>query len=183
MRSWLILSGVLWSTASLAVPVWTWVDEAGRKHFSDRPVPGARRIELGSAPVISLRSPSTPAAPASAPDATDSTAAVPAYTAFAIASPVDGQTLWNIAGRLDVTVELAPALQPGHRLHLDLDGRRIELAGAGPTLSVADVYRGRHTLSAVIVNDRDDDVLRSPGVTFTVQQTSILNPGNPQNRR
>ena len=183
MRSWLILFGMLWSTASLAVPVWTWVDETGRQHFSDRPMPGASRIELDSVPVISLRAPSTPTAHASVPGATDSAAAIPSYTAFAIASPADGQTLWNTEGRLEVIVELTPALQPGHRLLVDLDGRRIESAGAGPRLTVPDVYRGLHTISAVIVNERDEEVLRSPGVTFMVQQTSTLNPNNPQNRR
>ena len=183
MRTWLILSCMLCSTASLAVPVWTWVDETGRQHFSDRPAPGARPIELGSAPVISLRTPLMPTAAGSAPEVTDSQAAESAYTAFAIASPADGQTLWNTEGRLEVVVELTPPLQPGHRLDIELDGRRIELGGAGPTLTVPDVYRGLHTLNAVILNERDEEVLRSPGVTFAVQQTSILNPNNPQNRR
>lgn len=174
---------MLYSTASLAAPVWTWVDETGLRHFSDRPVPGARLIEPGSAPVVSLRPPSPPTSGGSVPDAPDSRATEPAYTAFAIASPVDGQTLWNTGGGLEVLVELTPALQPGHRLDVDLDGRRIELGGDGPKLTVPDVYRGLHTLHAVIVNDRDEAVLRSPGVTFTVQQTSILNPNNPQGRR
>lgn len=174
---------MLWSTASLAVPVWMWVDETGRQHFSDRPVPGASRIELGSAPVISLRPPSTPTAHASVPDVTDSAAAIPSYTAFAITSPADGQTLWNTGGRLDVIVELTPALQRGHRLLMDIDGRRIDFAGAGPGFTVPDVYRGLHTISAVIVNERDEEVLRSRALTFMVQQTSVLNPNNPQNRR
>ena len=174
---------MLWSTASLAVPVWTWVDETGLRHFSDRPVPGARRIELGSAPAISLRLPSTPTPAALAPDAADTGAAAPPYTALAIASPADGQTLWNIGGSLDVLVELEPGLQPGHRLQLDLDGRRMEFAATERPFTVPDVYRGVHTVGAVIVDERNEEVLRSPGVTFTVLQTSILNPNNPQNRR
>ena len=165
------------------MPVWAWVDETGRQHFSDRPAPGARHIELGSVSAISLRVPSTPTAHAAVPDAKDSDAAIPSYTAFAIVSPADGQTLWNTGGRLEVIVELTPALQPGHRLLMDLDGRRIGFAGAGPGLTVPDVHRGLHTISAVIVNERDEEVLRSPAVTFMAQQTSILNPNNPQNRR
>lgn len=174
---------MLFSTASPAVPVWTWVDEHGLRHFSDRPGPGARLIELTSAPAVSLPAAPAPAAVGSAPN--DAGAAVPTrpYTTFAVASPADGQTLWNIGGRLEVRVELAPALQPGHRLDVEFDGRRLELAAAAPQFTVPDVYRGTHTLNAVIVDDRGEELLRSSGVTFAVQQTSILNPNNPQNPR
>lgn len=174
---------MLFSTASPAVPVWTWVDEHGLRHYSDRPGPGARLIELASAPAVSLPAAPAPAAVGSAPN--DAGAAVPTrpYTTFAVASPADGQTLWNIGGRLEVRVELAPALQPGHRLDVEFDGRRLELAAAAPQFTVPDVYRGTHTLNAVIVDDRGEELLRSSGVTFAVQQTSILNPNNPQNPR
>ena len=174
---------MLFSTASLAVPVWTWVDEHGLRHYSDRPVPGARLIELASAPVVSLPAPAAPGAPEPAPNDADAALPTAPYTTFAIASPADGQTLWNIEGRLEVRVELAPALQPGHRLDVALDGTRVELGAAGPQFTVPEVYRGVHTLNAVIVDDRGMELLRSAGVTFVVQQTSILNPNNPQNPR
>ena len=174
---------MLFSTASLAVPVWTWVDEHGLRHFSDRPGPGARLVELAGAPVVSLPAATAPGAVGSAPN--DAGAAVPTrpYTTFAVASPTEGQTLWNIEGRLEVLVDLAPALQPGHRLDVEFDGRRLGLTAAAPQFTVPDVYRGTHTLNAVIVDDRGETLLRSPGVTFAVRQTSILNPNNPQSPR
>ncbi|WP_428100604.1 DUF4124 domain-containing protein [Candidatus Rariloculus sp.] len=183
MRTWLIFICMLLSTASLAVPAWTWVDENGQQHFSDRPIPGARRVELVGAPAISLRRPAAAPAPLSATNS--ATAPTPArlYTTFAVTSPAEQQTLWNIEGSLDVLVELAPALRPGHRLDAYLDGRRITFDRAGPQFTVPDVYRGLHTLLAVIVNERGEEVLRSPPVTFMVRQTSILNPNNPQNHR
>ena len=48
MHKWLILLSLLWSTA-IAEPAYTWVDENGQVHYSDRPVPGATEIELRGA--------------------------------------------------------------------------------------------------------------------------------------
>ena len=183
MRTWLIFICMLLSTASLAVPVWTWVDENGQQHFSDRPIPGARRVELVGAPTISLLRRAAAPAPPSAPNGVAAPTQAPPYTTFAVASPAEQQTLWNIEGRLDVLVELTPALRPGHRLDAYLDGRPITLDRAGLQFTVAEVYRGLHTLQAVIVNERGEEVLRSQAVTFMVRQTSILNPNNPQGHR
>ena len=45
MNNWLILLCLFWSAAQ-AVPVYRWVDENGQVNYSDRPGPGAVRIEL-----------------------------------------------------------------------------------------------------------------------------------------
>lgn len=179
MRTCLILLSLLLVRAVLAVPAWTWVDKAGERHYADRPVPGATRIDLHEAQAIGVQSGSASApAPSTAADASSAPKAK-AYTQFNVLSPSQQQTLWNIGGTLNVSVQLTPALQPGHHLDAYLDGKLINVGATSPQFSLPNVYRGVHTLQAVIVDSNGEEVLRSLAVTFYVQQTSILNPNNP----
>jgi hypothetical protein len=188
-RCLLLLSLVLVSTAR-AAPAWTWVDEAGHRHFSDRPVPGATRIELPeSRPARREPAQETAPAAAAAPagsevvEETDSESpAIVDYERFDIINPIHEQTLWNIGGTLPVEVRLQPPLQRGHQIDVVLDGQRMGLSSLSEQLSVPDVYRGLHTLQAVVVDSSSgQEILRSGSVTIMVQQTSILNPNNPNN--
>jgi hypothetical protein len=178
MYKWLILLSMLSTGASLAAPAWTWVDANGQQHFSDRPVPGARQIELAGAQGFSRAT-----VPPRAPQSSGQAAAAPVrsvpYTQFNVLSPSQQQTLWNIQGNLAVQVDLTPTLQAGHRLDAFLDGQRIPVQATGTQFTVPDVFRGLHTLQAVVVDSNGDEVLRSLAVTFMVQQTSIQNPNNP----
>jgi hypothetical protein len=80
---------------------------------------------------------------------------------------------------LNVHVALEPALQPGHVLDVYLDGQRQNLTVTSTEFSVPDVFRGVHTMQAVVLDAEGNEVVRSLTVTFMVQQTSILNPNNP----
>jgi len=101
------------------------------------------------------------------------------YTRFDIVSPINEQTLWNIGGNLPLQVRLEPALQAGHLLDAVLDGQRMGLAALGSEVTIPNVYRGLHTLQAVVVDSvTGNEVLRSLSVTIMVQQTSVRNPSN-----
>jgi hypothetical protein len=179
MRKWLIFFVVLSLQAAHAVPVWTWVDANGQVHYSDTPVPGARQIELTGAQGFSVPRPesrSTAAAPQ--PDA------AAAYQTFNVASPGPQETLWNIGGNLTVLVELAPGLMPTHRLDVLLDGQRAQLNTNRLQFTLPNVFRGQHTLQAVIVGADGRVLQTSPPVSFVVQQTSVQNPNSlPAQRR
>ncbi len=187
MCRWLITLLLLVSSAASAAPAWTWVDEQGRRHFSDRPVPGATRIDLPeTAPATRPVQPTT-ASTATRPATAASAASQPApanerYTQFDIVSPTQEQTLWNLGGTLPVQVSVQPGLQPNHVVDVLLDGRRVGLRTVGTQLTVPEVFRGVHTLQAVISDESTGrEVLRSQEITFNVQQNSLLNPNNPNN--
>jgi hypothetical protein len=170
MRKWLILLSAISGSAAVAAPAWTWVDANGTVHFSDRPVPGARQVELTGAQGFG---PTTPVPRASA----DGQPAAPAaqYQNIDIVSPSEQETLWNIGATLTVQVRFQPALQPGHRFDLLYDGQRRNLNAASPSVTLPDVFRGAHTLQVVVLDAAGAEVMRSPPRTFFVQQTSILN--------
>ena len=82
---------------------------------------------------------------------------------------------------MDVVVEISPGLQPGHHLGYYLDGELTDLGSGSTAFQMQDVFRGIHTLQAVILDGAGEEVLRSLAVTFMVQQTSINYPQNPNN--
>lgn len=179
MPKWLIFIVVLPLHSALAVPVWTWVDANGTVHYSDTPVPGAREIELSSAQGFSVP---TPARTTRGDSQTEQSPAGN-YQTLSVASPGPQETLWSIGSTLNVLVELAPALQPTHRLDLVLDGQRLQLNSNRLQFTVPNVFRGEHTLQAVVVDSAGEVLQSSPPVTFYVQQTSIQNPNSLPGRR
>lgn len=173
MRKWLILLSALSGTAASAAPAWTWVDADGKVHYSDRPVPGARQVELAGAQGFNTQS------TARAPRAGDQAAAAGSpYEAIDIVSPADQETLWNIGTVLPVQVRFQPALQPGHRFDLVYDGQARNLNTATTRVSLPDVFRGTHTLQVVVLDAAGAEVMRSQPRTFFVQQTSVQNPNS-----
>jgi hypothetical protein len=177
MCKWLILLCVLSLPSALAEPAWTWVDEDGQVHYSDRPVPGARQIELSGAQGFSLPSPQRRNAPGDPPPPGTR------YQTLSVASPAAGETLWNLGGNLQVVLEIAPALRAGHQIDVLLDGQRANLNSTQLQLTLPNVFRGTHTLQAVIVDTAGRELQRSPAVSFVVQQTSIQNPNSLPGRR
>lgn len=174
MRKWLILLSALSGTAGSAAPAWTWVDANGTVHFSDRPVPGARQVELSG--VQGFGSEPTARAPRAAADQ-PATPGV-AYQAIEIVSPAEQETLWNIGAVLSVQVRFQPNLLPGHRYDLALDGQRRNLNTTNTRVTLPDVFRGAHTLQVVVIDASGTELMRSPARGFIVQQTSVQNPNS-----
>jgi len=174
MYKWLILLSLVSIVAS-GQSAYTWVDESGQTHYSDRPVPGSTPIELETAQGFTAPRPAIqePAEPEAEIDP------AAAYTAFDILQPQQQETLWNVAGNVGVSLNIAPVLQPGHHVGVYLDGELTDLDTTASQFQLTEVFRGLHTLQAVILDNNGDVVLRSLAVTFMVQQTTVLNPNNP----
>ena len=181
MRKWLILFSALSGTAASAAPAWTWVDADGTRHYSDRPVPGAEQVELVGAQGFGTTA--RAARTRTADGQGDTAAGVPgaAYQSIEVVSPAEQETLWNIGTSLPVQVRFQPALQPGHRYDLLLDGQRRNLNTGNARVSLPDVFRGEHTLQVVVIDSAGAEIMRSPSRVFFVQQTSTLNPNRAGN--
>jgi hypothetical protein len=179
MPKWLILLSALLVTPVSGAPAWTWVDANGTVHFSDTPVPGARQIELSSAQGFGAPSRPAPSGAAAPGASSPATTPVSPYRTFTIASPAQQETLWNLGGSLNVQVTLEPRLQPNHRLDIVIDGQRRNLSSTGVQFTVPEVFRGLHTMEAIVVDTRGTEIARSTPTTFMVQQTSIQNPNAP----
>ncbi|MGH8300931.1 MAG: DUF4124 domain-containing protein [Steroidobacteraceae bacterium] len=152
--------------------VYKWVDPQGVVHYSDQPHPNAQKLEIRGAQTFSaLPVPQTPSTPAPA-EARPSSAA---YDSCSIAQPADQQMLMNVQ-QTTAVVQTSPALRPGDDIRLFVDGKHIQGSGTSFTFPV---FRGQHSVQAVIEDSTGHIVCETSSVTFFVHQPSIQNPHNP----
>jgi len=174
----LVLAGLLCALSSQAQDsrreLWTWTDANGVTHFSDRPVPGARRIELATSSTPAPAAEATPAG--AAPVARQDRAPAVEYRSLEIWEPEQDASFFGADVAVNVRMRVEPDLAPGHRLFLFLDGRRVE--GATDTLehTLTGVPRGSHSLSAVIWDEGNTELFRSQPRVFHVRQPTINQP-------
>ena len=164
--------------------VFRWVDEDGVVHFSDRPVEGAETVELQEAQTFSAPPVNRPGRTADVDaDSEAETGEEEGYSGLRITRPGQDEVLWNTGGIVDVQVDAEPSLQSGHSIQLFLDGQMVATLDGGQTSGqLTDVFRGTHALRAEIHDAAGNGLFRSVPVSFTVQQTSVQNPNNPNIR-
>jgi hypothetical protein len=173
----LVLAAILCATSAHAQnstrELWTWTDANGVTHFSDRPVPGARRIELATtsapAPTVAPPAPPTPAS------AGRPTAPVVQYRTLEIWEPEQDASFFGADVAVNVRMRVDPDLAPGHRVLLFLDGKRVEGATDVLEQTLTGVARGTHSLTAVIWDDQRE-LFRSQPRVFHVRQPSVNSP-------
>jgi Domain of unknown function (DUF4124) len=164
----LVVAGAVFGQA------YTWVDKEGIVHYSDRPVPGAERIQLPTSKPSSR--------PYSRPMASTNNAAEQAkpakkeqpfsYKSLTFTAPVAEETLWNIEGVLNVSLDLRPGLQPGHRVRVFVDGTPRMVSGT--SFELDEVYRGVHNLQAEVLDETGKMMIRSRPNRFYVQKNTII---------
>ena len=152
--------------------MYTWTDDEGVVHYSDRPHPAARRI------VIEALNTTRPPPPQRTADAATTGASGAAeerapfrYESFEIASPGAEETLWNIEGVLNVSLALTPALQPGHQVRVYFDGNPQIVSGT--SFQLQEVWRGVHNLQAEVLNETGQMQIRTRPNRFYVQQSTV----------
>jgi hypothetical protein len=168
-RTILVLLGLL-AAGAVVADAYTWTDDEGIVHYSDRPEPGATRIDLAEPnsgqSLVARRSAST--AGDGEPDTTTDSLR---YSSFAVTSPGAEETLWNIEGVLSVSLSLTPALQPGHQVRVYFDGNPRMVGGT--SFQIDEVYRGVHQLQAEVLDPTGQMLIRTRTNRFYVQQSSV----------
>lgn len=155
--------------------VYKWVDANGVVHYSDQPHPNAQKLEIRGAQTFAAGS--VPLAPSDT--GSDAAPSGPAYKSCAIAQPQDQQMLMNVHSATAV-VQTSPALRPGDGIRLFVDGK--QMPGPGPSYTFK-VFRGQHSVQAIVQDDTGQIVCETSTVTFYVHQPSIQNPHNPVHPR
>jgi hypothetical protein len=170
-RTILLLLGLL-AAGTVVADAYTWTDEEGIVHYSDRPQPGATRIVL--AEPNTGRSPAPQRTAATDDTATQEDTPDPGplrYESFEITTPGAEETLWNIEGVLNVSLSLTPALQPGHQVRVYFDGNPRMVSGTN--FQIDEVYRGVHNLQAEVLDETGKMMIRTRPNRFYVQQATV----------
>ncbi len=159
------------AAGTVMAQAYRWTDAEGVVHYSDRPQEGAEEIVLQhsnrAAPVLS------PQAQSSQSDNTDTPAAPFSYESVSISTPAAEETLWNIEGVLDVTLNVQPALQAGHQVRVYFDGEQNLVSGAN--FQLQEVHRGAHSIQAEVLDESGRLMGRSQPNRFYVQQNTVSN--------
>lgn len=173
MRTTLLLLALLAAPVLASQTVWKWTDEKGVTHYSDRSVPGATPMVLGSSNSSSAARSSGSSMDTPPPPA----AAGPPYSDFEVWQPANDEVIINTGGSVTVNIRLNPSLQPGHQVFLYLDSVLVD-GYPGSTLSfeLKDVPRGQHTLIAVVNDNGGKRIQETSVVRFSVRQESIAQP-------
>jgi hypothetical protein len=179
MRIALLLLCALATPALANQTIWKWVDERGVTHYSDRPVPGATRLEISTStprPTTDDTSRSYSSSTPTPPPAQDAAPAT-TYTRFEVARPQANDTIVNTGGEVQVGLLLEPGLNPAHSIALYMDSRLV--SGFPPTAlshTLTEVPRGTHSLVAVVQDGRGRRIQETRPVSFTVRQESSAQP-------
>jgi hypothetical protein len=169
-RTIIALLGLL-AAGVVVADAYTWTDEDGIVHYSDRPQPGATRIILAEPNTGRSPAPRSRATTGGA-DSDDTSDATPLrYESFEVTSPGAEETLWNIEGVLNVSLSLTPALQPGHQVRVYFDGNPQIVSGTSFQLN--EVWRGVHNLQAEVLDETGQMMIRTRTNRFYVQQSTV----------
>jgi hypothetical protein len=177
MKTWLLLFGCLLAMASQAQSrreVYAWKDAQGVTHYSDYPQPGARKIILNGSPTTTSAQQATTAG---ARPATQPAAQEVVYDRLEIWSPEVGASFFEPDSVISIRIRSEPEVGPTHRLLTYVDGKL--LPGENVTEhSLANVERGAHSVTSVIVDRNGKELIRSAPVVFHMKQTTVDNPRN-----
>jgi hypothetical protein len=182
MKTRVLLLGCLLALSSQAQEtkreMWVWKDASGVTQYSDRPVPGAQRVEIaGVTPPSSSAVAPAPSRPAAAPSAArPAKAAAIEYRALEIWEPENGASFFGADATVNVRMRSEPEVAAGHRLLLYLDGKLVEGAPNALEYTVANLDRGVHSLTAVITDEKGNEQVRSEPRVFHIKQASTVQP-------
>ena len=166
----LVALGAVSASSHASATLYKWVDADGITHYSDRPAPGAEKVQIAGAQ--SYRGASTAATPSRR--AANAPAAAPRYSRLEITRPSEGESFVNNGGSVDAAAVVEPGLANGHQLWFVLDGTRQPDPAGGAMTMTFQVDRGTHTMAAVITDETGRELMSSAGITFYVRQNSIL---------
>ena len=172
------------AAAGAQAEVYKSVNEKGEVVYSDTPSQGAEHVKLPSLPTYTAP-PVIPSAKAAREPAKNAF-----YESFAFNKPENDETVRNNLGIVMIETRLTPSLQTKlrHRIQFYLDGEPNGPLIDRTAITMSNIERGAHTLSASVL-DKDGKVLVSTGdITVHVKRESKLHDkqatesDNPSNR-
>jgi hypothetical protein len=174
LRFW-IAFGMLAAFAGNAAVIYKWTDADGVVHFSDQPVPGAERLEVGPAPRVGTFGEKPPPTPGRTTE--KATPTKPAdYTQFVLSSPTPEQVFFN-DDPIVAHLNLDPGLLPNHSITWYLNGAPLtDQAIDAVTITMKQLARGTYTVAATVSDAVSGESRSSDPVTFYVREPSALSP-------
>jgi hypothetical protein len=174
----LVVCGAIdYAALAAATETWKWKDANGVVHYSDKPVPGAERIDIvPPKPSISVTKPAAAAGhTAAAKPGPDQPAIVP-YTRCVVTAP-DSEETFNAVTSVTVALLIEPALQAGHQIEVLFDGSPVQdWPPDSLSHTLTDLERGSHTVTARVLDSSGGAVCSGPTLNFHVRLPTVAPP-------
>jgi hypothetical protein len=155
------------------------VDANGVVQYSDRPSPGAQKVSVNAqpsgSPGASSTSPYQTDSPAARNPSTAAAPGAPLHPSCEIAEPKPEQVYFDTQ-TVTVRMRLDPPALAGLTTVLTFDGTEIE--GDGRSFVLNPVYRGEHSVLAVVHDATGAVACQTSSVTFYVRDASLLQPAH-----
>ena len=182
----LCLGGVISAIAS--ADVYQYKDEEGNILYSDKPVPGGKRIKENQPSVapktvikverknsneLSKKNEKTDTIPSKSKS--EEKKPKP-YTAISIISPEHDQAIRSNNGDVEIKISLVPPLQKtfGHKIKIKFDGSELNDVWETADIQLKTLNRGSHTVTAIIIDKAGKKLKQSKQITFHLQRYSRL---------
>lgn len=176
MNKWVLLLGCLIATTTVAQTqreIWMWTDSNGVTHYTDRPVKGAKKLSF------SVSEPEAPPPPPPGASVAPTEQAAPEavkYRSLEIWQPENGESFFEADSVVNVRMRVDPDLAEGDRLLLYLDGKLVEGPEGSLEYALEGIDRGAHSVTAVILDPRGNEKIRSEPRVFHRKQPTIISP-------
>jgi hypothetical protein len=98
------------------------------------------------------------------------TAYAGSYTGFSITNPTNDQGVRANDGNVTIHMSLQPALRSGHMIVLNVDGEdgKSSKTTSGLTIELNNMSRGLHTVTATVVDEDGNGLIKTEPVSFHV---------------
>lgn len=160
----------------LALPaladIYKYKDASGNTVFTDRPPKGVKAELVKKRLTILPKAPGDASPELPSPESLKEDAG-PAYETLRLTGlPEQNGSLRANGGEFSVGVELRPALRPGHRLRLLLDGQPYGNSDGSQGFALKEISRGEHRLQVQVLSG-SDVVQQGDEQVFTVQRVAL----------
>ena len=139
-------------------------DADGNPVFSDQPSKTSEKIQVQE--VMTIPAEKIPDVPQ--PDKQEKAFA---YQELQIVNPLNDSAVRENSGSVSISVSVKPALKPGHKIVMTLDGQEIS-RGSSSTASLSNVDRGTHTVAASIIAADGSSLIAAQPIQFTLLRVS-----------
>ena len=166
------VTGILLLVVAVAAhaDVYKSINADGEVVYSDRPTQGAERVKMPLLPSYTPQPVRTLSR--SAPVVEQQMQ----YESFTVTRPASDATVRNNLGTVEIETRLAPALMTslGHRIQFYLDGVAHGALLDSTTLTLGNVERGEHRISASVVDTAGNVLITTAEITVHVKRASKL---------
>jgi hypothetical protein len=161
--------------ASAFATTYVRVEKDGSKTYSDRPIPGGQPVELASAQTYSAPATSSSTSSGGTPREQQLLEQMDDFRYTSCAVTPENDTSYTNPESVSVGVALSPALRAEDTITVTVDGQPIPGGPNAMSASLTTVYRGTHTVVAVVKN-RFGKTLCQATSAFHVLRPSLNSP-------